>query len=188
MIYRITKYDPTLRDAAGRYLPWTWTSYSDIGRAENGCALCPAVYLETERRYTDALMRILQALHVDALRVTELEPPVRSSAALQNDFAKKGLSLSAAQADFLRRVTDTDVMDASDFEVCFQLQLRECFWCRLVDPQGRAVVWFGYDYYMYVACEAIPTALVREICADGLYIEAQTADGIWLNQDKQANA
>ena len=45
MIYRITKYDPTLRDAEGRYLPWTWTSYSDIGRAVNGCALCPAAYL-----------------------------------------------------------------------------------------------------------------------------------------------
>ena len=133
MIYRITKYDPTLRDAEGRYLPWTWTSYSDIGRAENGCALCPTAYLETERRYTDALICILQALHVD-------------------------------------------------FEVCFQLQLRECFWCRLIDPQGRAAVWFGYDYYMYVACEEIPAALVREICAGGLYVEAQTTKGVWLNQ------
>lgn len=148
----------------------------------NGCALCPAAYLETERRYTDALICILQALHVDALRVTELEPPVRSSAVLQSDFAEKGLSLSAAQADFLRRVTDIPEFSMSDFEVCFQLQLRECFWCRLVDPQGRAVVWFGYDYYMYVACEEIPAALVREICASGLYIEAQTAEGVWLNQ------
>ena len=119
MIYRIIKYDPTLRDAEGRYLPWTWTSYSDIGSAVNGCALCPTAYLETERRYTDALMRILQALHVDALRVTELEPPVRSSAVLQSDFAEKGLSLSAAQADFLRRVADTPVISMSDFEVCF---------------------------------------------------------------------
>ena len=66
--------------------------------------------------------------------------------------------------------------------------LRECFWCRIVDPQGRAVVWFGYDYYMYVACEEIPAALVREICAGGLYVEAQTTKGSWLNQDKQANA
>lgn len=66
--------------------------------------------------------------------------------------------------------------------------LRECFLCRLVDPQGRAAVWFGYDYYMYVACEEIPAALVREICAGGLYVEAQTTKGSWLNQDKQANA
>ena len=91
MIYRITKYDPTLRDAEGRYLPWSWTSYSDIGRAENGCALCPAAYLETERRYINALMCILQALHVDALRVMELEPSVRSSAVLQNDFGAGNL-------------------------------------------------------------------------------------------------
>lgn len=188
MIYRITKYDPTLRDAEGRYLPWTWTSYSDIGRAVNSCALCPAAYLETERRYTDALICILRALHVDALRVKELEPSVRSPAVLQNDFAEKGLSLSAAQADFLRRVTDISEISMLDFEVCFQLQLRECFWCRLVDPQGRAVVWFGYDYYMYMACEEIPAALVREICAGGLYVEAQTTKGSWLNQDKQANA
>lgn len=107
---------------------------------------------------------------------------------MQNDFAEKGLSLSAAQADFLRRVADTPVIGVPDFEVCFQLQLRECFWCRLVDPQGRSVVWFGYDYYMYVACEEIPAALMREICAGGLYVEAQTTKGSWLNQDKQANA
>ena len=49
-------------------------------------------------------------------------------------------------------------------------------------------MWFGYDYYMYMACEEIPAALVREICAGGLYVEAQMTKGSWLNQDKQANA
>ena len=136
MIYRITKYDPTLRDAAGRYLPWTWTSYSDIGRAENGCALCPAVYLEIERRYTDALMRILQELHVDSLCVAELEPPVRSSAGLQNDFAKKGLSLSAAQADFLRRVTDTDVIGVLDLKYAFSCSCVSAFGADLLIRKG----------------------------------------------------
>jgi|SRR5687767_8429806 len=31
--YRITKYDPRLRDSSGAYsLPEEWTSYSDVGR------------------------------------------------------------------------------------------------------------------------------------------------------------
>lgn len=141
MIYRIAKYDPTLRDAEGRYLPWT--SYSDIGRAVNGCALCPAAYLETERRYTDALMRILQALHVDALRVTELEPPVRSSAVLQNDFAEKGLSLSAAQADFLRRVADTPVIGVPDLKYAFSCSCANAFGADLLIRKG--VQLFGSD-------------------------------------------
>ena len=139
MIYRITKYDPTLRDAEGRYLPWTWTSYSDIGRAVNGCALCPAAYLETERRYTDALICILQALHVDALRVKNWNRLCVHRLYCKNDFAEKGCRYQA-QADFLRRVADISEISVPDFEVCFQLQLRECFWCRLVDPQGRSCV------------------------------------------------
>ena len=50
--YRITKYDPTLRNEDGWYMPDDWIDWSDIGKIYNGNILDAREYKEMSRDNT----------------------------------------------------------------------------------------------------------------------------------------
>lgn len=50
--YRITKYDPALRNEDGWYMPDDWIDWSDIGKTYNGNMLDACEYKEMSRDYT----------------------------------------------------------------------------------------------------------------------------------------
>jgi hypothetical protein len=52
--WRVTKYDPALRDQRGRYLHDTWTSIADIGTFYNGEQLTIEAYDRVEASYLRA--------------------------------------------------------------------------------------------------------------------------------------
>jgi len=146
--YRVTKYNPSLRDATGAYADCDWTSRSDIGRVFDGAMLSEAAYLKVENSYLSTMESFLDEAGIESLELKGLER--RDAPA--NGFSHGG-NLSIAQSvDFARLV------------------LREEAWGKLVVP-GKAYVHFGYDYYMYIGvpakCER-SIAIARDL---GLFVE-----------------
>jgi hypothetical protein len=145
--YRVTKYNPALRDARGAYIADEWTSVTDIGREFGGVVLTEGEYQRAEQNYVDSAIAFLSEGGITSLRVEGLEN--HKGVALR---FSEGSAVSVPQVDdLIRRI------------------LREEFWCRLEARGG--FVHFGWDYYMYIGVpQRCPAA---EKLADelGLYIE-----------------
>jgi len=124
--YRVTKYNPDLRDVRGAYIVSEWTSIKDIGRTFGGVVLTEHEYRRVEQAYIDSALAFLREGGLTALTVEGLENHKRVAANV-----KEGSVLSVEQAgDVIRQM------------------LREEFWCRLEAREG--FVHCGWDYYMYV--------------------------------------
>jgi hypothetical protein len=148
--YRITKYNPALRDASGAFTGDDWTACSDVGRAFGGVVLTQAAYQLVEDAYLLAVDSLLRAAGVDSLQLRGLE--IRSNSKLPG-FVKPGADLNVAQcAEFAR------------------IALREQAWGRLFAP-GRAYVHFGYDYYMYIGLPVKCTDALAAVQQRGLFVE-----------------
>ena len=126
--YQVTKYDPALRDASGRFTGNEWTAMSDVGRRFGGRVLKMREYLATEAKYLRVLAAMLAEAEVSRLELRDLE---------LHGFEPSGR---------WRQGESLTIPRAVEFA---RLALREELWGRLVAPR-RAFVHFGYDYYMYV--------------------------------------
>jgi hypothetical protein len=71
--YRVSRYDPALRDAGGAYLPSTWTSWSDIGRSFDGVVLLEPEYLRAEDGYLTSARRFMEESGVESLAMQGVE-------------------------------------------------------------------------------------------------------------------
>jgi len=63
--YRVTKYDPSLRDTTGAYTGCDWISRSDIGRMFDGGMLSETVYLNVENSYLSAMRSFLDEAGIE---------------------------------------------------------------------------------------------------------------------------
>ena len=145
--FRVTKYDPIHRNAAGAYLRDDWTSVSDIGRRFSRGVLTEALYRRVEDAYAEASTAFLREAGVSELAVLGLENPLDAA-------------LSFEEGDFM----DLDAVDETIRRI-----LREEFWCRFEAAEG--FVHFGDDFYMYVGTSRpCPSA---EVLATrlGLFVE-----------------
>ncbi len=121
--YRITKYDPARRNAAGHYLVDEWISFSDIGRSFSGCVLTLDDYQRIESAYVSSAQAFLQQAGVSRLVVRDAEHPPPG-------------------------IANGDILDVTQLGEVLRRLLREEFWCRL--EGSSAFIHVGYDYYMYV--------------------------------------
>ena len=148
--YRVTKYDPSLKDATGAYADCSssWTSRSDIGQVFGGLMLSEEVYLEVENSYLYSMKSFLDEAGIESLEL-------------------KGLEYRDTPRDALWHGRELSIAQSIDFA---RLVLRENAWGKLVVP-GKAYVHFGYDYYMYIGvpskCER-SIAIARDL---GLFVE-----------------
>ena len=149
--YRITKYDPGLRDTGGAYLVDEWTAFSDIGSRFAGRVLTKAEYLRVENLYLNALEAFLNEAAVPTLTIRDLET--------------RGLSGAAVKVWKTNRT-----LHSSDIRRFATMALRNKLWGRLEAPR-RAFVHFGYDYYMYVGTSKRTPNAVVATTASGLFAE-----------------
>ena len=70
--YRITKYNPANRNEKGHYLRNDWISYYGIGKEYIDGVLTLEQYLETEKKYIDAIIRFMDCLDISTLQVKKL--------------------------------------------------------------------------------------------------------------------
>jgi hypothetical protein len=136
--YRVTKYNPALRDARGAYVADEWTSVKDIGREFGGVVLTDDEYRRVEQAYIDSALAFLTEGGLTSLRVEGLEN-------------HKGLAL---------KIGEGAVVSVEEVGDVIRQILREEFWCRLEGPSG--FVHCGWDYYMYIGVSR------RCVAAEGL--------------------
>jgi hypothetical protein len=145
--FRVTKYDPALRDVTGGYLRDEWTAYSDVGRVFNGEVLSRENYLEVEDAYVDVALSMLRKASIAALRVDGLERRGTESIAL----------------------VEGQVLVIDEIGLVVRSMLREELWCRL--EGADSFVHVGYDYYMYVAVPVLDNVLISEAARHGIFVE-----------------
>lgn len=149
--YRVTKYNPSFRDASGAYTRDEWTSFNDIGRSFDGVSLTRETYEQVEGAYVAAAVAFLCESSVPHLVVRGLENKRRHAIAI-----REGESLPIEKlADVPRSV------------------LRDESWCRF--EGNDAFVHVGWDYYMYVGVPRPCPATRQKATELGLYVEDLTS-------------
>ena len=58
--YRVTKYDPALRDANGAYIADEWILFKQVGSEFGGVVLTEGEYLKVEQAYIDSAIAFLR--------------------------------------------------------------------------------------------------------------------------------
>ena len=144
--YRVTKYDPALRDAAGAYSNQEWTSFSDIGRS-GAVTLTEEDYVRVESAYIDMAKKFIAEDGGSALRVIGIEN----------------------RGGFTEAPIEGALISVAELPAVCRSILREEFWCRL-EADDR-FLHFGYDYYMYVGVKSECAAAVAAAAALGLFVE-----------------
>ena len=141
--FRITKYDPVMRDSSGAYLPHDWTSISDVGRSTT-----LAEYMRVEESYLDVALAFLREADIGGLSIhwhpNEIRPPT-----------------SNRNGDRLR---------PPELRAAMQRVLREEMWARFEHESG-AFVHFGGDYYMFLGVTADCPKSLTLAAAKGLFVE-----------------
>jgi len=145
--YRVTKYDPALRDPTGKYTRDEWTSISDIGRTYQGVVLTPANYRWVEDAYAGTVVAFMREAGVSSLAVVGLMHNPDTSPSYVNG-ASLGLN---------------EVGEA------VRMMLREELWCQL--EGADSFVHVGYDYYMYVGMPAACPKATTLAEKSGLFVE-----------------
>ncbi|MBR4067220.1 MAG: hypothetical protein IKK08_01175 [Clostridia bacterium] len=170
MRYRITKYDPALRDARGAYLPDEWTSCTDIGRNYTGKKLTAQEYLATENAYIDAIRIIAEHNGCTGFCARQLER-LFSVWEVSRTMKRLGLALSREETELYRSVDTARTYTTEEALILARMILRELLWATLCDGQGRLSFTFGYDYYLYADCPTLPDEVIRQIECSGLFVE-----------------
>ena len=73
--WRISKYDPALRNAQGYYLADDWTFFAQVGQSFNGRQLTYKDYVSVESAYVRSAMLFLADAGLALLEIAELQSP-----------------------------------------------------------------------------------------------------------------
>jgi len=140
--YRVTKYDPALRDAHGAYIADEWIQFEQIGSVFGGVVLTEGEYRRVEQAYIDSAIAFLQEGGLTCLTVEGIENHKRCAL----EFGEGSVLSIERIGEVIRHM------------------LREEYWCRLEGDDG--FVHIGWDYYMFVGVpHRCPKA---ELFAEGL--------------------
>ena len=144
---RITKYDPRLRDADGRYTAEDWTMFSQVGKEYSGSVLTPDSYAAVENAHVASALAFLLESDIHSLTVLGLENP--------NGYAQAP--------------TEGESLGHGQIAATLRGLLRDEYWCRL--ETANASIHIGYDYYMYIAVPGDCPAATATTTALGLFVE-----------------
>ena len=159
--YRVTKYNPRLRDKKGHYTVNDWTSMSDIGQMFSDGILTKEKYEQTENSYVNAVNIILTKAGVSSLTVRDLE--------ITEDI--KNLRLSTEERNILSKIANNLCINLHEIECVVRMVLRELLWCRLCSDMDNIEIEFGYDYYMYVRCNTLDASTEKLLLKDNIFVE-----------------
>lgn len=127
--YRISKYDPKLRDKNGHYKDLDdWTGFNYVGEKVRGKVLTLKSYLETEESYIFFLERYLFDNKIKSMTISEIE---------NISFPNNNLGLKKNE-----KLNSKLIIEIARF--C----LRGDIWCKL--SKGKRYIHFGYDFYVFL--------------------------------------
>lgn len=143
--WRVTRYDPALRDDRGVYRGRTWISIAQVGESFDGRRLTLDEYVKTEDAYVDAVVAFAESSGVEVL---EVRRPGSRSGLTEGEQ----LSIEAVR-DLIRRL------------------LREETWCQLESVAGDFAVHVGYDLYMFIGSDEPCESAVIATRDAGLFVD-----------------
>jgi hypothetical protein len=150
--YRLTKYDPALRDDAGRFpddLPSSWTAFADVGNVFGGTRLTLPIYLDTEANYLVAVASFIEESGIAKLVAQGVE-----------------------NTDGGFRVHEGQELAPVEAVEAVRQMLREDGWCRLA-TDDVFYVHVGWDYCVYVGASQSCDQSVRLAEARGLFVDQE---------------
>lgn len=160
--WRVTKYDPSLRDEFGAYTRDEWTDVSCIGEVIDGHVLDLEEYTRAEDAYISAVRAFLEEAGSPDLRLSDLE--VRPG--LIDDLAAVGLDRLAREG---RALTEGDQVRGLEVERACRLALRLVIWCRMESEDLE--IHFGSDFYLYFGTRSGAERAIATAEASGLFVE-----------------
>lgn len=167
--YRITKYEPMLRNHKGAYMGNDWTSIYDFGDVGRQTTL--QLYYDTETAYIDTYMEMLLSKKVSYLTLNHVEIVSDIQECIEK-LKTLNVKLSTTQIELLRTIHDGCQLTLNEFPDIFKLVMRELIWCDLRDYCGNIIIEFGCDYYTYITCRIIDENIIEHARSKGIYIEA----------------
>ncbi len=162
--WRLTKYNPRLRDRRGVYQKAEWSSVADIGKCYDGKEFTLLEYLETENQYIAAIHGFVKEAKLETLRITGLEQNFTS---LQEETEYPIADI----IDQVFQMKNGQVIDFAEITTVCRLALRELIWCRL-EWSGLFFVHFGYDYYVYIGSAMPSEDAIVHAESLGLFVES----------------
>jgi len=163
--WRITKYNPKYRDVKGRFTKNEWTSIYDIGKVFSGKELTIQKYLKTEELYVDAIFYFINHLGITTLEVNSLEK--RSDNIEILNFHQL---YTEEMSNIYKTIKEGDMLTLKGIANLCRLVLRENIWCYLKN-HSNLVIYFGYDYYMFIGTSVACDKAIEKIIRSGLYVE-----------------
>ena len=143
--YRVSKYNPKMRDDNQSYTKDEWTSFSDIGKEFPCGRLTEKEYLEVEKNYINFIYELFNVSNIKNIKIIKQEP--------ENIFKK----------------TFFDIEDDWLY-IIIQQNIREKFWCKLKSELFE--IYMGYDLYLHIDCmNDVEKVLERLAKKHDLYIE-----------------
>ena len=165
--WRVTRYDPALRNKRGHYPVGDWCFFGEVGDTFNGEELTFQRYLVWETAYANAAVAFFADSGLDALQIERLEyENIASVDAEQYQDIK--LSPSSLSTGML--VTKDTLADV------VRLNLREVIWCKLATGHRedcRFYLHFGWDFYMFIGSSLPSVEAIRYAESIGLFVESK---------------
>lgn len=157
--WRVTKYDPVLRDIHGTFTGDDWVLFSEVGANFDAGKLTFERYLQIETAYVSAVTSFMAEAGFSKLSVRQLSKrlPAKRS-------ALRGITLDPDAIQNRRLLSGERLQDA------IRMALRTILGCKLVHP-GRFYVHFGWDYYMYIGSTHPSPLSIKRSSELGLFVE-----------------
>ncbi len=176
--YRITKYDPALRNEDGWYMPDDWIDWSDIGKTYNGNMLDAREYKEVETKSIEVATKILKYKTVTTMEIKGLEDYLEEEDVSMyiSIFKDKQIELSRTDEELWMEIRNGKrIINIENIPNMLRLLLRSLLWCRLVSKR-RMKLYTGYDFYMYCECDSIPDEIINFGKREGIFVERMEND------------
>lgn len=148
--YRITKYDPKLRNKKGYYLIDDWTSMSDIGSKFNSRIFTIDEYMLIEDKYIEFIKKFISINKLRLLSTHILESHNSWEQIEEYELKFTGRCDKRFLGVF-NSISDNVEMSLEKTLVLARMILREYLWTSI--KCGKNMIRFGYDYYMYFISE-----------------------------------
>lgn len=159
--YRVTKYDPKLRDETGRYMQDEWTDFSCVGIKINGQICTLEAYEAIENLYVNAVMQFVTCADIGFMECRYVE---------KNSAIFEDVDIPVSLRAMYDRVVDGVKISKADLPVLLKLLLRNYLWCKL-ELDDKIFVHFGWDYYMYIGIAKECRDVVEYVVKSGLFVE-----------------
>ena len=164
-VFEIARYEPWKYDSNGRYIPFDWSEYLDIGSIFEGKAFTKAEYLIYENRMVEAVSEILMCCNIKKLKVLYLErsDTCKIRSAIRHICKDLGIKVHPKTIRHIISLHQGSFVSIIHIPLIMRLLLRDVFYCELFAPKEKVYFYTPGNYYVWIRAN-MAIEEVRNIC------------------------